>query len=103
MSKVIRMVCPERGFATVDDALPDEPGEAIFERKRPVLSGDGDLLVQLVQKVAPDMLPGAITHHQQLCRGHATARDPGNERLHEDRGERRADFLPDRRLPLGRK
>ena len=62
-----------RYLAPLDDAGAHQSRQAFLERNRPDLARERDLLMQVLQGVAPDVLPRAVAHHQQLGGGHAAA------------------------------
>src|SRR4051794_14660187 len=73
--------------APLDQPVPDEARKRFLEGERTTLARDGDLLVQVLQRVAPDVLACPITDHQQLSRRHHAAADARQQSLCDHRGE----------------
>jgi hypothetical protein len=57
----------------------DETVQMLLQRERSALSGDGDFLVEVLERVLPDVLTCAIAHHQQFAGRDA----PSVDRRHE--------------------
>ena len=67
---------PAVRLAPVDQALAHQPRQRFLERERPVLARDGDLLVQVLQRVLANVLARAVADHQQFRRRHQAAAGP---------------------------
>jgi hypothetical protein len=55
----------------------DEPRKRFFESKRSMLSGDRNLLVQVLEGITADMLPCTVTHDEELGSRNATSTHVG--------------------------
>jgi hypothetical protein len=87
----------------VDEVALDQFGERLLERERSVLARDRDFLMQVLQRVLPDVLAGAVAHEQQLRRRNQSATGLRHQRLRQDARERHCQLLSDRVLTLERK
>ena len=70
----------------------DEPSankmcERLLEREGSMSLGNRDFLVQVLQRVLADVLPGAVSNEQHLGRRHAAASASRHQRLREDGAE----------------
>src|SRR5258708_39123296 len=92
----------QEGLLAVDVSLDQEFHQRLFEAERPALLGHGDLLMEVLQCLAPEMLLGSIAQHEQFGRGHASTNSTWQKNLCVDGGQGHGQLLPDRVLPLQR-
>src|SRR5882762_9046722 len=71
--EVIGMDGAEKGVLSLDVALADEIEERVFEAERAFLFGESNLLVKMLQGVAPDVMASAVADEEQFCGGNAAA------------------------------
>jgi hypothetical protein len=82
----------------VNQAPPNELRQALLKRERSVAPRDGDLLVEVLQRVLPYVLAGTIAHDEQFGSWHPPSTVPRKEYLSHDRCESHRQLLPYRRL-----
>src|SRR5688572_2039893 len=75
--------------------LPDQRCKGFLKRERSIRARDGDLLMQVLQRILADMLPRAIADHEELGGRNSATADPWQEILCHNRCERDGEFLPD--------
>ena len=95
------MARPRPRFVGLQRTLTDQLREAFLEGKRPGASRDGDLLVEMLQRVLPDVLPRAVADDQQFSGRHASAAALRHQHLRHHRRERHRELLSNGRLALG--
>jgi len=81
------------GFFPFDLVGMDEGSQTIFECEGTLLFGEGDFLMQVLQRVSADMVTGAIGDHEEFGGGHASTALAGEEDLGVDGGEGHGKFL----------
>src|SRR6202035_3040860 len=69
--EVVGMDGAELCFFAVDVAAADQRGQGILERERAFLLGDGNFLMQMLERVAANAIAGAVADHQELGSGNA--------------------------------
>ena len=77
----------KEGVFALDMALAHEIYKRFFEAEGTFLLGEGDFLMKVLQRVAADMVAGAVTDQQQLGGRDATAAFLGQENLRVDGSE----------------
>lgn len=65
--------------------LPYERRERLFKRERPAGPRDRDFLMQMLERVLANVLPSAVTDHEQLGGRDAASADTWKENLRHDR------------------
>src|SRR5713101_8204773 len=70
--EILHVVGAEHGVGAIHKTALDEPGEAFLEGKRSVLPGNRDLLVQMLERIAANVLACAVADEQQLGGRHTT-------------------------------
>src|SRR5437660_998791 len=58
--QILRLQAAPHGILTAQLFLNHQLGQRFFQREGSLLAGDGDLLLQVLQSVLPDMLPSAV-------------------------------------------
>ena len=70
--QLLRMAGAREGVLPVDKTAPDEIGQAFLDRDGALLPRDRDFLMQVLERVPADVLPGTVADHQQLGGRHET-------------------------------
>ena len=82
----------QRVFA-VDVTVTDQGNQRIFQAKRTLLFGDGDLLMEMLQRVAPDVVARAVADQEEFGGGNAATCLLGEQDLGVDGGQSHGQFL----------
>src|SRR5688500_8760327 len=93
--EIVDMAGARMGVAPLDGPLLDQPRQALLQRERAGLAGNRRLLMEMLERVLPDVLTGAVTDHQQLRGWNDAAADARQQRLRHHRRERHRELLPD--------
>jgi len=62
--ELVDMRSPIMGVAPLDHPVLHEPGERLLESKGAAASCDRDLLMQMLQGIAPDVLARPVTYYE---------------------------------------
>src|SRR4029450_8913414 len=66
--ELVAVRCAGAGTLDIEHASLDELRETLFEREGSVLPREGDLLIEVLQRVLANVLPRAVADHQQFDR-----------------------------------
>ena len=62
------MDSPPARFRRSDKFLPDQKRKRVLKRERSLCAGDGDLLMDVLQRVLADVLSRAVSDHKEFSR-----------------------------------
>ena len=100
--KVVRMIRSQAGLGAIHGTAFDEAGETVLEGERPMLPRDRDLLMKLVELIAPDVLTRAVADDEELRGRDTSTTHTRQKRLDKDGRQGSRNLLADGRLPLRR-
>ena len=76
----------EQRVLAIDVTVTDQGNQRIFQAKRTLLFGDGDLLMEMLQCVAPDVVARPVADQEEFGGGNAAASPFGEQDLGVDGG-----------------
>jgi len=96
------MYRPASRFGQRQELLANQDRQGFFKRKRSTRAGNRDLLMQVLQGILANVLPRALSDHQQLCCRHASTSKSRQKMLRHHGGKRNGKLLANRCLSFRR-